>query len=74
MARPLLRRAADGQGLTRPELAVLLSSAKLALQARSRQRLPDDPVLETVLIARFPLRRCARPMPPRSAATGCGAR
>ncbi len=51
----LTRRAADGQGLTRPELAVLLSSAKLALQeAIEDSTLPDDPVLEPVLIARFP--------------------
>ena len=51
----LARRAADGQGLTRPELAVLLSSAKLALQsAIEASHLPDDPVLEGLLIARFP--------------------
>ena len=51
----LSRRAADGQGLTRPELAVLLSSAKLALQdAIEASDLPDDPVLEPVLLARFP--------------------
>lgn len=51
----LTRRAADGQGLTRPELAVLLSSAKLALQAAiEASALPDDPVLEGLLIARFP--------------------
>ena len=51
----LSRRAADGQGLTRPELAVLLSSAKLALQsAIEASGLPDDPVLEPVLLARFP--------------------
>ncbi len=51
----LTRRAADGQGLTRPELAVLLSSAKLALQdAMEHSALPDDPVLEDVLLARFP--------------------
>ncbi len=51
----LTRRAADGQGLTRPELAVLLSSAKLALQdAIEHSDLPDDPVLEDVLLARFP--------------------
>ena len=51
----LSRRAADGQGLTRPELAVLLSSAKLALQdAIEASALPDDPVLEPLLIARFP--------------------
>lgn len=51
----LVRRAADGQGLTRPELAVLLSSAKLALQAAiEASALPDDPVLDDVLLARFP--------------------
>ena len=49
------RRAADNQGLTRPELAVLLSSAKLALQdAIEASGLPDDPVLESNLIAMFP--------------------
>jgi glutamate dehydrogenase len=51
----LLRRAADGQGLTRPELAVLLSSAKLALQAALEQSpLPDDPSLTVELLAGFP--------------------
>lgn len=51
----LLRRAADGHGLTRPELAVLLSSAKLALQhALEDSPLADDPVLEPMLVARFP--------------------
>ena len=49
------RRAADGQGLTRPELAVLLSSAKLALQdAIEASGLPDDPMLEENLIEMFP--------------------
>jgi glutamate dehydrogenase len=51
----LLRRAGEGHGLTRPELAVLLSSAKLALQdAIERSGLPDDPLLESDLIAMFP--------------------
>jgi glutamate dehydrogenase len=51
----LMRRAGDGQGLTRPELAVLLSSAKLVLQdAIEASDLPDDPVLEDTLIAMFP--------------------
>lgn len=51
----LSRRAADGHGLTRPELAVLLSSAKLALQsAIEASSLPDDPALEGLLLARFP--------------------
>jgi glutamate dehydrogenase len=51
----LARRAADGQGLTRPELAVLLSSAKLALQeALEDSQLPDDPGLTQDLLAAFP--------------------
>ncbi|MEM8724039.1 MAG: NAD-glutamate dehydrogenase domain-containing protein [Pseudomonadota bacterium] len=51
----LARRAADGKGLTRPELAVLLSSAKLVLQgAIEESGLPDDPILEDSLIAMFP--------------------
>ena len=52
----LSRRAIDGAGLTRPELAVLLSSAKLALQdAIEASGLPDDPILEESLIALFPV-------------------
>ncbi|MBS3927418.1 MAG: NAD-glutamate dehydrogenase [Sphingomonadales bacterium] len=51
----LLRRAADGQGLVRPELAVLLSSAKLALQeALEDSALPDDPGLDEELLDKFP--------------------
>ena len=51
----LARRAADGLGLTRPEIAVLLSSAKLALQdAIESDALPDDPSLTQDLIAAFP--------------------
>ena len=51
----LKRRAADGQGLTRPELAVLLSSAKLALQeALERSGMVDDPGLNADLLAYFP--------------------
>lgn len=51
----LLRRAADGQGITRPELSVLLSSAKLALQAAIEDSpLPDDPALTPSLLAAFP--------------------
>ncbi len=54
-AETLTRRAADGYGMTRPELAVLLSSAKLALQdAIEAGGLPDDPVLQANLIAMFP--------------------
>ncbi len=51
----LARRAADGQGLTRPELAVLLSSAKLAIQASLEQsEVPGDPGLEEILLEAFP--------------------
>ena len=51
----LLRRAAEGRGLTRPELAVLLSTAKLALQdAIEDSDLPDDPALAADLAAAFP--------------------
>ncbi|MEL7189516.1 MAG: NAD-glutamate dehydrogenase domain-containing protein [Pseudomonadota bacterium] len=52
----LKRRAGDGQGMTRPELAVLLSSTKLVLQdAIEESDLPDDPALEADLIAMFPV-------------------
>ncbi len=51
----LARRAVSGQGLTRPELAVLLSSSKLVLQrALEESPVVDDPVLEEELIAAFP--------------------
>jgi glutamate dehydrogenase len=51
----LARRAADGHGLARPELAVLLSSAKLALQdALEHSALPDDPGLAADLLLAFP--------------------
>ena len=51
----LLRRAVDGLGLTRPELAVLLSCAKLAMQeALEASALPDDPGLADELLAAFP--------------------
>jgi glutamate dehydrogenase len=51
----LARRAADGLGLTRPELAVLLSSAKLAIQASLEQsEVPNDPGLEEILLGAFP--------------------
>ncbi|HKT85533.1 MAG TPA: NAD-glutamate dehydrogenase domain-containing protein [Novosphingobium sp.] len=51
----LNRRAQDGQGLTRPELAVLLSSGKLLLQdAIERSELSGDPNLTDLLISAFP--------------------
>jgi glutamate dehydrogenase len=54
-AEELGRRAADGQGLTRPELAVLLSSTKLALQSAIEDSdLAADPAVEPLLLADFP--------------------
>ena len=51
----LSRRASDGIGLTRPELAVLLSSTKLVLQdAIEKTGLPDDSSLDSSLIDYFP--------------------
>ncbi|MET0371320.1 MAG: NAD-glutamate dehydrogenase domain-containing protein [Sphingobium sp.] len=51
----LLRRAQDGQGLTRPELAILLSTAKLSLQdAIEHGALASDPSMGAELAASFP--------------------
>ena len=51
----LLRRALDDQGLTRPELAILLSTAKLTLQdAIERGALVNDPSMGADLAASFP--------------------
>ncbi len=57
----LLRRAGDGTGLTRPELAVLISTGKLALQdAIERSDLPQDAALTPDLIGAFPPQMQAR--------------
>ncbi|HEX8366785.1 MAG TPA: NAD-glutamate dehydrogenase domain-containing protein [Allosphingosinicella sp.] len=51
----LLRRAHENRGLTRPELAVLLSHSKMALQdATEKSGLSEDPTMETELLAAFP--------------------
>jgi glutamate dehydrogenase len=51
----LVRRAMDGKGLTRPELAVLLSTTKLVLQdAMEASDLARDPALEPLLLGDFP--------------------
>ncbi len=51
----LFRRAAGGQGLTRPELAVILATAKLSLQdAIERGGFAPDPLIDAELIAAFP--------------------
>ncbi len=49
------RRAGEGVGLTRPELAVLLSSSKLTLQdAIEAGSLTRDPAMESTLFSYFP--------------------
>ncbi len=51
----LARRAQDGHGLTRPELAVVLATAKLALQdAIEHTDLAADPAMTPELLAAFP--------------------
>ncbi|BBC71234.1 glutamate dehydrogenase [Altererythrobacter sp. B11] len=51
----LNRRATDGKGLTRPELAVLLSTAKLVLQdAIEQSDLAADKAAEPLLLEDFP--------------------
>jgi glutamate dehydrogenase len=51
----LLRRAQDNRGLTRPELAVLLSTSKLALQAALEAgKITEDATLTPELCAAFP--------------------
>ncbi len=51
----LVRRSQDGSGLTRPELAVLLATAKLALQeAIEHSDVAQDPALTDDLLAAFP--------------------
>ncbi|MGQ0675834.1 MAG: NAD-glutamate dehydrogenase, partial [Rhodospirillales bacterium] len=51
----LAQRQAQGLGLTRPELAVLLAYAKMALyDALLESDLPDDPALESELLGYFP--------------------
>ncbi|KLE34243.1 NAD-glutamate dehydrogenase [Aurantiacibacter luteus] len=51
----LKRRAADNHGLTRPELAVLLSMSKLVIQdAVERGELPADPAADALVLGDFP--------------------
>jgi glutamate dehydrogenase len=51
----LLRRMQENRGLTRPELAVVLSISKLVLQdAAEELRLSEDPLVEPELFDAFP--------------------
>jgi glutamate dehydrogenase len=51
----LIRRAQENRGLTRPELAVVLSMSKLALQdAAEKLQLADDKLMEPQLFEAFP--------------------
>ncbi|HYC95716.1 MAG TPA: NAD-glutamate dehydrogenase domain-containing protein, partial [Sphingomicrobium sp.] len=51
----LLRRAHENRGLTRPELAILLSTSKMALQAALEAgKITEDPTLDRELCGAFP--------------------
>src|SRR6185369_9199675 len=51
----LMRRAQEGRGLTRPELAVVLSMAKITLQdSAEKLRLAEDKLIEPQLFETFP--------------------
>ncbi|QJQ31978.1 glutamate dehydrogenase [Sphingomonas lacunae] len=51
----LMRRAQEQRGLTRPELAVILSTAKLTVQDAAEERqIGMDPLMEDELLAAFP--------------------
>jgi glutamate dehydrogenase len=51
----LMRRVQENRGLTRPELAVVLSISKLVLQDAAEQlRLSEDPLVEPQLFEAFP--------------------
>jgi glutamate dehydrogenase len=51
----LMRRSQEGRGLTRPELAVVLSVSKLVLQSAAEQlRLAEDPLVQPQLFEAFP--------------------
>ena len=57
----LLRRAAEGKGLMRPELAVLLATSKLAVQdAIEHDPMGDDKTLNNILLAAFPKEMVAK--------------
>jgi len=50
-----MRRAQEGRGLTRPELAVVLSMSKITLQeAAEKLRLAEDKLIEPQLFEAFP--------------------
>jgi glutamate dehydrogenase len=53
--KEIAERRSDGQGLTTPELAVLLAQTKIAAEEEVlASDLPDDPYLRNVLIDYFP--------------------
>jgi glutamate dehydrogenase len=59
----LLERKARGQGLTRPELSILLSYSKIVLfQQLLDSDVPEDPYLSKELVRYFPS-RCAKSTP-----------
>jgi glutamate dehydrogenase len=70
----LLRRAHEDKGMTRPELAILLSHSKMALQAALEAgRITEDPTLTPELCAAF-RSRCRSAMATRSFSTASAAK
>ena len=68
-------RRKRGQGLTRPELAVLLAYAKLTLYSELLEStVPDDPYLGRELDALFPGADRASAIRTRWNSIGCAAR
>ena len=71
----LAARSAQGRGLVRPELAVLLAYAKMTLyEALLASALPDAPELADELRSYFPAGRAATGSPHRSQPIRCTAR
>ena len=73
--RQVRRRLERGEGLTTPELSVLLAWTKIVLaEELLGSDLPDDPYLRGRPAGLLPAARCARASPSRSPRTRCAAR
>ena len=74
-SRQVARRLDRGQGLSTPELSVLMAWTKIVLADELIDSdLPDDPYLDLDLRGLLPARRSARGSPTGSATTRCAAR
>ena len=74
-SRQVRRRLERGEGLTVPELSVLMSWTKIVLADELlASDLPDDPYLDVDLLGYFPQPMQRRLRPSRSGSTRCAAR